>query len=255
MKKISIIAHRGANIYAPQNTLPAFKKAVEIGADGFETDIHVTRDGVNVLCHNYTVEGTSNGHGRISEMTLEELRRLDLGSRFSPRFRGTKIPTLEEFLTFVEETDITVLNIELKSPKENETGIVRSTVEAVKAHGLFDRLILSSFDAKLLVEAKELDESIKTGYLYSPEKPCTYKNRMLTRPIEFAKSIGADALHPMYNYVSRQYVDKAHEAGLEVNTWTINSVSMIERMISYGVDGIITNFPDVAKGLLEKHTY
>lgn len=255
MKKINVISHRGANIYAPQNTIPAFKKSLEIGVDGFETDIHITKDDELVLCHNYTIDETSNGKGSIAEMTLNGLRHYDFGSYFSEKFKGTKIPTMDEFLTLVESSDISVLNIELKSPGKSETAIVSETIEKVKAHGLFDRLIISSFDPKLLVEAKEIDESCKTGFLYSPSKKITYINKLISHPIEFAKSINADALHPLFIFVDEKYVYNAHEAGLIVNPWTVDSVRSIEKMIKCGVDGIITNFPDVVKGILEKYDY
>lgn len=255
MKKCNVISHRGANKYAPQNTLPAFEKSVQIGVDGFETDVHITKDGQLILCHNYTIDETSNGKGKISQMTLEELEKYDFGSYFSPKYKGTKIPRLEEFLSFVETTDISVLNIELKSPEENETAIVSETIRLVKEHNLFDKLIISSFDPKLLVEAKEIDADCKTGFLYSPDKKTTYKNRMISRPIEYAKSIGVDALHPIHFFVDEKYVKKAHEAGLMVNPWTVDSLKAIEKMIRCGVDGIITNFPDVVSGLLYKYDY
>lgn len=255
MKKINVISHRGANIYAPQNTLPAFEKSIAIGVDGFETDIHITKDDKLVLCHNYTIDETSNGKGSIAEMTLEGLEHYDFGSYFSPKFKGTKIPTIDEFLSLVERTDISVLNIELKSPGETETAIVKETISRVKAHGLFDRLIISSFDPKLLIEAKEIDETCKTGFLYSPTKSITYKNKLISRPVEFAKSINADALHPLYIFVDERYVENAHNAGLMVNPWTVDSVRSIEKMIKSGVDGIITNFPDVVNGILEKYDY
>lgn len=255
MSKYNVISHRGANKYAPQNTLPAFQKAAAIGADGFETDVHITKDGELVLCHNYTIDETSDGKGKIADMTYAQLERFDFGRYFSPRYKNTKIPSLDEFLSFVETTDISVMNIELKSPEQNETAIVRETIRLVKEHNLFDKLLISSFDPKLLVEAKEIDENCKTGYLYDFTKKATYENKMMTKYIEFAKSIGADALHPLYIYVDKKYVEKAHETGLMVNTWTVDSVRAIEKMIKCGVDGIITNFPDVAGGLVEKHTY
>ncbi|MCM1365075.1 MAG: glycerophosphodiester phosphodiesterase [Faecalibacterium sp.] len=255
MPHINVISHRGANKYAPQNTLPAFEKAVSIGVDGFETDVHITKDEQLVLCHNYTIDETSDGKGHISKMTLDELKRYDFGRYFSDRYAGTRIPTVDEFLSFVETADISVLNIELKSPKENETAIVSETIRLVKEHNLFDKLLISSFDPKLLVEAKQIDENCKTGLLYSPDKKTVYKERLLSRPVDFAKSIGADALHPHNIFVDKRYVLQAHEAGLMVNPWTVDSVRAIEKMIVCGVDGIITNFPDVVNGLIEKHTY
>lgn len=252
MSKINVISHRGANIYAPQNTMPAFRKSIEIGIDGFETDVHLTKDKKLVICHNYTIDKTSNGKGSISQMTLDELKRYDFGSYFSPKFKGTEIPTVDEFLSFIETTDISVLNIELKSPKENETAIVSETIRLVKEHGLFDKLLISSFDPKLLVEAKQIDSTCKTGFLYSPNRLLTYK--MMRRPVEYAKEIGADALHPAFIYVDKEYVRKAHDAGIMVNPWTVDSARSIERMIACGVDGIITNYPDVLGGLVQKHS-
>ena len=253
MSKPLVISHRGANVYAPQNTLPAFEMSLEIGVDGFETDVHVTKDGIPVICHNYTVDETSDGKGEISSMTLEQLRELDFGGYFSPRYKGTKIPTVDEFLSLVEKTDLELMNIELKSPKQAESNIVSLTINAVKEHGLFDKLLISSFDPKLLVEAKKIDSKCRTGFLYSPDKPLALK--MFRQPVEFAKSIRADALHPYEYYVLKEdYVKQAHDAGILVNPWTVDSDKNIERMIFFGVDGIITNRPDVVNGLIYKHS-
>ncbi len=245
-----IISHRGANAYAPQNTLPAFEKAIGIGVDGFETDVHITKDGEIVLCHNYTIDETSTGKGNISDKTLAELKSYDFGSYFCGKYDWTQIPTIDEFLSFVKTTDISVMNIEIKSPKENETGIVRETIKAVKEHGLFDRLLISSFDPKLLIEAKEIDSNCKTGYLYAPNRPITLK--VFWRAVEFAKSINADALHPQFIFVGEDYVYKAHEEGLMVNAWTVNDPMFINKMIKSGVDGIITDLPDVVGRILNE---
>lgn len=250
-----VISHRGANKYAPQNTLAAFEKSVQIGVDGFETDVHITKDEQLVICHNYTIDETSDGEGEISKMTLAQLKSYDFGSYFSPKYAGTRLPTVDEFLSFVETTDISVLNIELKSPKENETAIVRETIRLVKEHGLFDRLIISSFDPKLLVEAKTIDEKCQTGFLYCPTRMNMWRDRLLKNYVPYARSIGVDALHPHYAFVDEKYVESAHEAGIKVNAWTVDSVKAIENMINCKVDGIITNFPDVTNGLIDKHTY
>lgn len=251
MGRPAVITHRGANKYAPQNTLPAFKRAVEIGTDGFETDVHITKDGKIVLCHNYTIDETSTGKGKVADMTLEELKSYDFGSYFSNRFIGTEIPTIDEFLSFVETTDISVLNIEIKSPEKNETGIVIETIKAVKEHGLFDRLLISSFDPKLLMEAKRIDRRCKTGFLYSPTSPTTKK--MFWKPVDFALSLGCDALHPHFLFVDKNYVKKAHDSGIIVNPWTVDIPEAIDRMLQCGVDGIITDLPDVVNGMSERY--
>lgn len=108
-----VIAHRGANKLAPQNTIHAFLKAAELKSDGVETDVHVTKDGELVLCHNGTVDKTSDGKGRISDMSLSDLKRFDFGSWFGRRFKNTTIPTLDEFLQTMKDTAVSVLNIEL----------------------------------------------------------------------------------------------------------------------------------------------
>ncbi len=254
MSQINVISHRGANIYAPQNTLPAFQRSLDIGVDGFETDVHLSQDGTLVLCHNYTIDKTSNGKGSISQMSIGQLKAHDFGSYFSPKFAGTQIPTLREFLDLIKQNGgVRVLNIELKSPRANETSIVRDTVEMVKEFDLFESLILSSFDPKLLVEAKQIDPSVKTGFLYSPNSKVIF--RVYRNPLEVAKELKADALHPFSMYVNADLVRKTHDAGMTMNVWTVNSPRAIRRLASLGVDGIITDYPDVVKGVLEAHDY
>ena len=251
MAKSLVIAHRGANKYAPQNTLAAFKKAYELGCDGFETDVHITKDGKVVICHNYTIDETSTGKGKIADMTLDELKGYDFGLYYSKKFEGTEIPTLDEFLSFVETTDISVLNIEIKSPKEAETAIVKETIKAVKEHNLFDRLLISSFDPKLLNEAKMIDSKCKTGFLYSPKSPTLLQ--MAWRQLRFTKSIGCDAVHPHHVFVNKKFVEDAHNMGIKVNPWTVDGVFTIDRLLKIGCDGIITDLPDVVGGMRERY--
>ena len=251
MSNSLIIAHRGANKYAPQNTIPAFERAIELGAEGFETDLHITKDGHVVICHNYTINETSTGKGRISEMTLDELRQYDYGSYFSDKFKGTPIPTIDDFLSLVEKTDIKVLNIEIKPPKEKDTAIVRETIKAVKEHGLSDKLLISSFSPEILVEAKKLDRNCKTGFLYAPNRLITAK--VAWRIVPFAKSIGCDAIHPQFIFVNEKYIKKAHEAGLMVNPWTVDMPEIINNLLKWGADGIITNLPDVVEKMRERY--
>lgn len=245
---INIIAHRGANRYAPQNTLPAFRTAFELGADGIETDVHLTSDGVPVICHNYTIDGLSNGKGAIRNMTLEQFKSYDFGSYFSDKFTDTPAPTLEELLELCCEFDFSVLNIELKPSKENDFSVVKKTIDMVKGFGLFDRLLISSFSAHLLIEAKKQDRSCRTAYLYSPDKKDFY--RVGRRIEKFAREINACALHPYEMLVSRQSVEKAHEEGLAVNVWTVNKKSSILKLANFGVDGIITDKPDFTRQVL-----
>ena len=246
-----IISHRGANKYAPQNTAPAFESALEIGIDGFETDVHITKDGYVVICHNYTIDETSDGKGKISDMTLEELRQYDFGSYFSNSFKGTKILTIDEFLTLIENADVEVINIEIKPPKQKETAIVRETIKAVKEHGLFDKLLISSFSPDILREAKRIDKNCKTGFLYGPNSPTT--PFVAWRICSYVKSLGCESVHPNFLFVNKKYIEKAHAAGLKVNPWTVDLPELIDNMIKWGADGIITNLPDVVGKMKKRY--
>lgn len=250
MKKTRIIAHRGANFFAPQNTLPAFEKAIELGAEGFETDIHLTKDGIPVLCHNYTVDATSDGKGNISDYTYEELQNFDFGNYFSPVYAGTKMPTVAEFLELFKKADLEILNIEIKSPKDpKEYNIVETTIDMVKEFGLFDKLIISSFNPALLARAKEYESECRTGLLYAPDNKWFWS--VVKNPIKSAVELKCDAIHPNELFISREYVERAHANGLKVNPWTVNKPKSIEKCLDYGVDGIITNHPDLVAHLMK----
>ncbi len=245
---VKVIAHRGACKVAPQNTMPAFEEGIRIGIDGFETDVHLTSDGHPVICHNYEIGETSNGEGKITQMTLEEFRSYDFGSYFDEKFAGTQGPTLDEFLELCKHPDVEVMNIEIKPSLEDDMTIVAKTIEAVKAHGLFDKLLISSFSAKMLLESKKIDKSCRTAFLYSPKDKIVLK--ILFTSAKFAKSLGLYALHPHYSLVTASYVKKAHSRGIKVIPWTINKDKDMRRMIKYGVDGIITDYPEVANQII-----
>ncbi len=252
MAKCKVISHRGANKVAPQNTIPAFEKSLEIGCDGFETDIHLTSDGYPVICHNYTIDETSDGKGEVRSKTLEELRTYDFGSYFSKEFEGTKLPTLDEFLDLSAQGDIEIMNIEIKPPLDEDLSIVAKTITAVKEKGLFDKLLISSFSPDVLVECKKIDPNCKTGFLYAPNKPFFYK-QMLFGYVKFAKKIKADYLHPHYFSVTKSFVKNLHKNGIKVNVWTVDDPKIATKLIKYGVDGLITDLPAMANELVDKY--
>lgn len=246
-----IIAHRGANKKAPQNTLPAFRTAVAEGADGFETDVHLTRDGVPVICHNYTVDATSDGRGRIGDYTLEELRLMDFGSYFSGNFAGTPLPTLAEFLQVAKDANLEVVNIELKSPPDRNYGIVDATLSLCADFGLLDRILVSSFDPRVLKRVKELDPRCKTGFLYPTNRPNVCLP-VFFNPFPYAQAVKADYLHPAYLFVNRALVRLAHKAGLGVNVWTVDDARTTRFLMACGVDGLITDCPLEVRGYAEQ---
>lgn len=174
-----IIAHRGASFCAPENTLAAFKAALELGADGIETDVQLTGDGKLVLHHNYTIDASSNGHGSIARMTLKELMTYDFGAYKGERWAGEPIPTLDECLNAAK--GLKLVNIEMKAPFDRTVPFVKIVTDAVKAHGMTESVVISAFDHDLLREVK----------LYSPEM----RVGILTMPIGFSNNRLFKILH------------------------------------------------------------
>ena len=191
-----------------------------------------------------TVSKTSGDNQAISPISM--------GYLLSMLANGASGNTLDEFLTLCATADIEIMNIELKTPLSGEKGIVKETLAAVKEHGLFDKLLISSFSPELLVECKRLDPACKTGFLYSPDRKITYK-KMLFGYVEFAKEIGAEYLHPHFSLVNKHYVKKLHDNGIGINVWTVDGDGIAKRMLDCGVDGIITNVPDMINALVERY--
>lgn len=244
-----VIAHRGANRFAPQNTLHAFQKAAELRSDGVETDVHVTKDGHLVLCHNSTVNKTSNGKGRISDLNLSDLRGFDFGSWFGSKFKNTRIPTFDEFLSSMKNTAVSVLDIELKPQRNGRLDFVEDVIEKVKEYGLESKLFISSFDYKILERVKQVDSKIQTGYLY-PAMGEVIKRRIVG-PLSLAEKYDIDYILPHHGYASKKLIKKAHDAGIKVGVWTVNKIEKVERLLEWGVDQIITDVPDIIKNKIE----
>lgn len=236
MKKPIIIAHRGASAYAPENTMAAFKKALEMGAGGIEIDVHLTKDNYPVVIHDGKLERTSNGTGEVKDKTLEELKKLDFGGWFSEKFKNESIPTLDEVMDLISTENI-LFNIELKSSIVLYQGIEKVVTDMVKKYKMEKRVIISSFNHYSLLEVKKIAPEIKIGLLYSAG---------LVAPWEYAKRIGAEAIHPYYISIPPEAVRACNENGILVNPYTINIPEHIKFAALAGVDGIITNVPDVA---------
>ena len=164
-----IQAHAGASSIAPENTLSAFLAAKEAGADGIETDIRMTKDHQLVLRHDDAIDSTSNGHGNISEMTLEELRAFDFGGWYGPDYAGETILTLEELLRAAKEMDFQALNLEMKPTRDNKGEFVQAVADVIEQSGLMERIMVSSFDANLLRQLKAYAPDIAVALLTIPD--------------------------------------------------------------------------------------
>lgn len=242
-----VISHRGANKVAPQNTIPAFKKAVEFNADGIETDVHLSKDGQIVICHNYNVDATSNGVGEISQMTFDALRKLDFGSYFNPAFKGVTLPTLTELLEVVK--NMTMINIEIKAPK-SKNDIVKRTIDEVYRFGLEKNVIISCFEPECIRESKEIAPEIKTGLLY--ERGELGEEIMNFGVAKYCCQLNADAAHPEHILMTSELIADLHNNGIKVNPWTVNSREDIIKYTEWGCDALITDTPDFCRKVLEE---
>ena len=240
--KTKILGHRGANRRAPQNTIPAFQAAIDHGADGVEFDVQMSSDGVLVICHNFTVDETSDGTGYVNEHTFEELRAMDFGSWFGEEFKGTQIPTLEETLDCVK--DMEILNVEIKHPSKNKLEVVQKTYDMVREKGLLEKVIFSSFDFDVISILKHIDPDCTCGLLYDPVPEELFDKRLLRNEyLTVASDYKADALHPYFKLVNypKAYIRKCHEAGLMINVWGISKESDLEKYKDRNLDIIITD--------------
>lgn len=233
-------AHRGASGYFPENTMLAFRKAVEMGCDGIETDVQMTKDGVLVLIHDERVDRTTNGSGLVKDFTYNELLSLDAGLWKSTQFRGLKIPTVEELLLLARDTGIR-LDFEIKTGIIRYEHIEEKLIQLIYKYGWQDHVILSSFNHYSMVRCKEIAPGLKTGLLYMEG---------LYRPSFYARTAQADALHPYYLAVTEGIVHEAQTEGLLVNTFTVNDPLTMRKLVRMGVDGIITNYPDKLKAAI-----
>ncbi len=239
------IAHRGASAAAPANTLAAFEKAIELGADGIEFDVHLSADGVPVVIHDFGVDATTDGSGRVSSLTLAQLKELDAGSSFAPAFAGERIPTLDEVLETVG--DRLLLNIELKTMSIRDNGLERAVVAQVEQHGLThdNRMLLSSFNPVSLRRAKKIAPHIPVGLLYALGLPLPLRRAWL------APLAPHEARHPEHRMVNARYMAWARQHSYRVNVWTVDEPDEMRRLIGLGVDSVITNVPDVLQGVIK----
>ncbi|MGI5351619.1 glycerophosphodiester phosphodiesterase family protein [Streptomyces sp. CA-250714] len=245
------VAHRGASGYAPENTLAAVDKAHELGIDWVENDVQRTKDGKLIVIHDTTLSRTTDVEKRfpdrspwkVSDFTLKEIKTLDAGSWFGSNFKGEKIPTLNEFLDRLSQNGQELL-LELKSP-DIYPGIERETLAALRNRGWLglntrSKLIIQSFDKASVQRVHQQQPEVKTGFLGTP-KVSSLK--------EYAKF--TDQINPTYTDATKDYVNAVHalkgphSKTLEVFTWTVNDADTARKVADAGVDGIISNKPDV----------
>lgn len=220
--------------------MAAFRRALELNAGGIELDVHPSSDGHLMVTHDEFVDRTSNGKGLVSGKTLAQLKALDFGSWFSPEFEGERIPELEEVLQLMDKWD-GLLNIEIKNGPIFYPGIEKAVVGAIVQHDLIPRTIISSFNHYSLVDIRKINADIKTAPLYMAG---------LYEPWEYARNIGAEAIHPLFYNIVPEVMKGCKTSGIKVHPFTVDKPEYIRTMIAAGVDGIITNVPDIAFSIL-----
>lgn len=237
-----IFAHRGNRVGAPENTLAAFAQVMDTGAEGVEFDVHLSRDGVPVVIHDETLDRTTGGTGRVGAFTHQELRALDAGGWFGEEFKGQHIPALDEVLALYQQSHH-VLNVELKTTVEPYPGLVEAVIACIRARGLADRTILSSFN----------HHSLRQAGMQAPEIPCAaLVLAHLIDPWDYVRAHGFQALHVEHHGCSAELVTRCHEAGLAVRAYTVVEEADARRLLAMEVDGIVTDCPAPMVALRER---
>jgi glycerophosphoryl diester phosphodiesterase len=249
-----VIAHRGGAGLWPENTIYAFERAKELGVDVIEVDVRSTSDGVLVLMHDATVDRTTDGSGRVNEMTLAELKKYDAGYRWSPdggktfpmRGLGITVPTVEEAFTTLPGMRF---NIE---PKQDAPSIIAALCSLIRKHGMADKVAVASFSGSIMDEFRRTCPEVATSA--SPGEVSKFL-AMQKAGLDNAYSPPMQALQvPEYigglRILTRAFVQAAHSRNLNVHAWTVNEEEDMRRLVDAGVDGLMTDYPDRLMKLL-----
>ncbi|MFJ9816386.1 glycerophosphodiester phosphodiesterase [Streptomyces sp. NPDC101151] len=253
----TVIAHRGASAYAPENTLASIDKASKLGFSWVENDVQRTKDGELVVIHDDSLQRTTNVEDvfpgrapwKVKDFTAAEIARLDAGSWFSPAYAGTCVPTLKQYMRRVEHNHEKLL-LEIKNP-ELYPGIEQQTLKLLGNEGWLDgrhlgRLIVQSFSADTVRTVHELKPALTTAYLGRPSVAELHQYAGFT-----------DLINPSYGSISNGYVSTVHALTgphgrpLEVFAWTVDDAATAWKVAGYGVDGVISNKPDVVRAALD----
>jgi glycerophosphoryl diester phosphodiesterase len=226
--------------HSPENTLASFRKGVELGATMLELDIHLSADGELIVIHDDDIDRTTDGSGRVGEMTAAEIRRLDAGSWYAPEFAGERVPLLGEVLDWARGRASPV--IELKLGPIWYEGIEEKLVGTLRDRDAVAEVLVISNDHFAVRRVKELEAAVSTAILYGG-RPID--------PVGMARAALADAVRPSHWHLTREDVIACHDAGLAVIPWTVNDEASMRRVVGLGVDGMSSNYPELLPRVLE----
>lgn len=233
----AVVGHRGAAGLAPENTLPSLELALALGADAVEVDVHLSRDGVPVVIHDATVDRTTNGSGRVADLTVAELQSLDARGPFR-NLASARIPILEEVLAWARGK--TRLVIELKGTDHPD--LVSKTIALIREYRLIDQSLIISFDHLALRALREACPELGTGALYAAKA---------ADPAAIAAACRASVICPQWTGVTAEMVDASHQAGYAVSIWTVNQIDDFRQVRNLGIDAITTDYPDRARAIAQ----
>ncbi len=236
-------AHRGFSGAYPENTMLAFRKAVEAGCDGIENDVHLTKDGELVIIHDERVDRTTNGTGFVADYTLAELKKLNAAVLF-PEFGVQEIPTLKEYFDYVKDLPI-MTNIELKTGVDTYPGIEQKVYDMIMTYGLKEKIIISSFNHYSVLRMKAIDPEIICGFL---------EESWIINAGAYAAGQGVECWHPLFNTLTEENVAELRAHQLKINCWTVNDEADIRKMIDLDIDIVIGNYPDKVKAILDERS-
>lgn len=232
---MKVLAHRGFSGNYPENTMLAFRKAIEAGADGIELDIHESRDGQLVIIHDENLIRTTGTDALVSDLTLSELTKTR-ASRTKDDAFDTPIPSFEEFCEFASNGSF-ITNVEIKTNNQWYQDIERKAIDMVRAYGLQDRIIFSSFNWISVLRARQLAPEIPCGFLYDGNKHLHLAPQ--------TKDAGIQYMHPSFDLLDDSIVSECRKNGIGLNVWTINEEAQMKQLIKWDVNAAITNYPDM----------
>ncbi|MET0754438.1 MAG: glycerophosphodiester phosphodiesterase family protein [Pyrinomonadaceae bacterium] len=255
LKKPLIIAHRGASALAPENTLAAFQKAIDDGAEGIEFDVQLAKDGVPVVFHDYDLKRTGRREGKVSDFTSEELGNLDVGTWFNlknphranEKFSAERVSTFSGLLDFLKDYK-GLLYVEMKFAGNDISALVEAVCEIIRESAFLPQIKLKSFNLEAVKQAKKLFPEIRTVALFEPKLNTILRGKL--HLIEKAEAHLADELSLHYSLATQKMMAKAKAKNFPVTIWTADNPAWVGRAINLGLDAIITNNP--ARLLSEK---
>ena len=236
-------AHRGFSGKYPENTLLAFQKAIEAGADGAELDVQLTKDGEVVVIHDETIDRTTDGKGYVVDYTYDELSKFDASYIYRGQMGFNKIPTLREYFELVKDLDF-VTNIELKTGINEYLGIEEKVYDLIKEFKLEKKVIISSFNHFSVLRMKKIAPELKYGFL---------SEDWIINAGAYTASHDVQCYHPRFNNLIPEVVEELKKNGLEINTWTVNKEEDIRDLINKKIDILIGNYPDLIKQIINEN--